>query len=482
MRTLLATALALTMAHVCFAQLDLDDIFGGAAAGKADKPKVIAVPEPEDRTETGEQGKAAEQRPDRLEFLNGDALFGTLESLSPEELVWQHEDVKGSIRFAAENVMGVDLRTAAPLRAVAGQVTLGLTNGDTLRGKIVSMDASTMLLDTVYAGQLTLKSQMLASMRPSRPVASVYYSGPNSLEEWTKGNSSEAWEFKKGALYAKNNSGSLGRDVKLPDRAQIEFDLAWKGQVYLTMGLFTNRLDTYNGPGYQLGIRNTYVSLNRRSKNSSNGLGNHQAPVLAGRQKARISVCVDRKAKTVAILIDGALVRQWTDPVGIDEAGTGIVFYTRRYQHRIHNIQVLPWDGKIVSGGGDGDEEPGGKEDQIQFANGDKVSGELLGIKDGKMTVKSPYAELKIPLARVALVVFREDNRERARRNAGDVRGIFREGGSVTIGLAGLQEGVLKGESENFGKAEFKIGGFGRLQTNIYSERQGAKKGDDEDW
>ena len=110
------------------------------------------------------------------------------------------------------------------------------------------------------------------------------------------------------------------------------------------------------------------------------------------------------------------------------------------------------------------------------------MSGELLGIKDGKMTVKSPYAELKIPLARVALVVFREDNRERARRNAGDVRGIFREGGSVTIGLAGLQEGVLKGESENFGKAEFKIGGFGRLQTNIYSERQGAKKGDDEDW
>ncbi|MBT7166048.1 MAG: hypothetical protein HN904_24920 [Victivallales bacterium] len=483
MRTFFATALALSMAHTCLAELNLEDIFGGDAAGKPDQPKVIAVPEPADRTKAGDPAKAAELKPDRLEFLNGDALSGTLESLSPEELVWQHGDVEGSVHFAAKNVMGVDLRTAPPLRAVADQVTLGLTNGDTLRGKIVSMDATTMLLDTVYAGRLTLKSQMLASMRPSKPVASVYYSGPNSLEEWTKGNSKEAWEFRKGALYAKQNNGSLGRDVKLPDRARIEFDLAWKGQVYLTMGLFASKFDTYHGPGYQLGIQGNYVSLNRRSKNSSNGLGGHHAPVLAGKRKARVSVCVDRKGKTVAILMDGTLIRQWADPVGLEDAGTGLVFYTNRNQHRIRNIQVLPWDGKISTGGNEEEEEnSGAKEDQIQFANGDKVTGELLAIKDGEMTVKSPYAELKIPLARVALVLFREDNRERARRNAGDVQGIFREGGSVTIGLAGVQDGVLKGESENFGKAEFKIGGFGRLQTNIYDERQGAKNDDEEDW
>lgn len=479
MKCHLALILALTCALAARAELNLEEIFGGAQGDT--KPKAIAVPTPEDRGREGEQ-TAAKPQFDRLEFLNGDLFSGTLVSLSPTELVWHHPDVEGDLRVAATNLKGIELHTPVPVRSAADLVLVGLTNGDTLRGKIVEMDAEKLVLDTVYAGQMTIRSPMIATLRPAEPVGDVCYSGPNSLDEWTRGNNKDAWEFKNGALYSVQGNGSLGKDVKLPDRARIDFELAWQGQAYFTISLYTDTLESYYGPGYQLAMQGNYVSLNRRTKGSSNGLGGHHAPLLTTKRKAQVSVRVDRKAKTVALLMDGALIQQWTDPAGLEDSGTGIVLFVNQNQHRVRNLQVLPWDGKIEQPGGE-EETKASKEDQLQFANGDKVTGELTAIKGDEVTVKSPYAELKIPLGRIALVTFQEETQERARRNAADVQGLFRDGGQVTLNLSELQDGVLKGESENFGKAEFNLGAFSRLRVNIYDERQEEKRDEgDEDW
>jgi hypothetical protein len=478
-----AIAIALACATVGRAELDLDEIFGGAGADKKEPAKTIAVPKPDDRTGTDGEAKAEKAKPDKLEFLNGDVLSGRLITLTPESLVWSHGDVETDIQFAPKNVRDIGLHTPVPVAAAADEVTVGLTNGDTLRGKVVEMGADTLVLDTTYAGQLTVRSKMVASMRPSKPVGEVFYSGPNSMEEWVRGNNQDAWEFRNGALYSRQGNGSIGKDVKLPDRARIDFDLAWQGQAYLTVSLFSEQLESYYGPGYQLSLQGNYVSLNRRTKGSSNGLGGHHAPVLSSKRKAEVSIRVDRKGKTVALLMDGTMVHQWQDPVGLDAGGGGIVFYVNRNLHRIRNLRVLPWDGKIEQASDrEEEEEAASAEDQVQFANGDKVTGELLSIKNNEVTVKSPYAELKIPLERIVLISFREEDRERARRNAGDVQGVFRNGGQATMALTELKGGVLRGESENFGKAEFQIGAFASLRVNIYDERQEAKEDEDEDW
>jgi hypothetical protein len=210
-------------------------------------------------------------------------------------------------------------------------------------------------------------------------------------------------------------------------------------------------------------------------------LGGHHVPLLGNTRKTEISVRADRKAKTVALLMDGVLIQQWTDPVGLDEGGTGIVLFVNQNMHRLRNLRVMPWDGKIEPAGGE-EEVDASAEDQIQFANGDRVTGEVLAIRDGEATVKSPYAELKIPLERIVLLTFRESNRERARRNTGDVQGLFRDGGQITLNLVGLRDGLLEGESENFGQAGIRVGALSRLRVNIYDERQETAEDDDEDW
>ena len=65
---------------------------------------------------------------------------------------------------------------------------------------------------------------------------------------------------------------------------------------------------------------------------------------------------------------------------------------------------------------------------------------------------------------------------------SGDVQGLFRDGGQVTLNLVGLRDGLLEGESENFGRAGIRVGVFSRLRVNIYDERQEQDEEEDEEW
>lgn len=477
MKHILVAVGILVAGSVLRAELDLEAIFG--APQQEDAPRAIAVPDP--ATHLGEGARAADApRFDRVGFLNGDLLSGTLVSLSPQALVWRHPDVEGEMRFRPANLKEIELHTPTPVLLPRNVVRVDLTNGDSFCGQVVELDGEQLVLNTVYAGRMAIRRPMLANVRPAEAVGDVTYTGPNSIEEWVRGNNQDAWEFRNGALYSVQANGSLGLDAKLPDRARIDFELAWQGQLFFTLSLFADSLDSYYGPGYQLSMQGHHVTLNRRTRGSSSGLGGHHAPIFATKRKADFSVRVDRRAKTVALLADGAIIQQWSDPVGLDEGGTGLVLFVNQNRHRLRNLRVMPWDGKLELAGEE--EEISGDEDQVQFANGDRVTGEVLGIRGGVATMKSPYAELQIPLERILLLTFRDTDRERARRNAEDVQGLFREGGQVTLGLADLRDGLLQGESENFGKAAFRIGAFSRLRVNIYDERQEVGGEEDEDW
>ena len=49
------------------------------------------------------------------------------------------------------------------------------------------------------------------------------------------------WTYRNGAFYA-GKTASIARDLKLPDVAEIQFDLAWKGALNLAIALYTDSL------------------------------------------------------------------------------------------------------------------------------------------------------------------------------------------------------------------------------------------------
>ncbi len=443
-----------------------------------DDGRRINVPAPDGATGKSATGTDAEQNPHMLRFFNGDVLHGRLLAATMNTgLRWGRTDARGVIEFTPGDVATVKLTELPTVGRPHQQTRVMLTNDDVVRGTIVSLDSESLVLDTWYAGSMTIRRAMVRSLQPSVAVATSVYEGPTAPDEWRVGEGERGWAFRNGALYA-NSSGAVGRDVKLPDRARIEFDVAWRNQPYFQVAVYTDNLEALYGNCYVVQISGNSVYLQRSVRNNFQHMGGGvNIENWRRRVKAHITLLVDKPKKTFALLVDDELVKQWTDPNEFAGRGTGMVFYSQgQGVMRFNNIVVTEWSGEW----GNSEPAPVPAEDAIRFINNDKVSGQLKTIAKTQVTFVTPFATLDVPLERVAEIQFAGDHAERARRQAGDLRAVFQDGGSVTVALEKLDEQTMTGNSENFGQRTFARDAFRELVFNVYDERASATQTEDE--
>jgi len=105
------------------------------------------------------------------------------------------------------------------------------------------------------------------------------------------------------------------------------------------------------------------------------------------------------------------------------------------------------------------------------------VVGKVGKIQDGVLDIKTKYCDMKIPVDRMRTVNLSTGEYEEPIRKKGDVRAWLREGGRVTFRLDSFTKDTLKGYSQTFGEAEFKLSAFSRLEFNIYNEEFEALRG-----
>jgi hypothetical protein len=177
-------------------------------------------------------------------------------------LRWQHADASEPIDFKPENVAQIDFAPRPPAGGRADySCKLWLANGDALAGNLVACDRDALTLDTWYAGKLKIPRRALQTLA-FNPRTPILFDGLTGLDGWTQGNAvkgiigeSGQWSYRNGAFYA-DKAASIARDTKLPDRAQIQFDMAWRGPLNLAIALYTDSLqpilltDKENGPDF----------------------------------------------------------------------------------------------------------------------------------------------------------------------------------------------------------------------------------------
>ena len=93
-----------------------------------------------------------------------------------------------------------------------------------------------------------------------------------------------------------------------------------------------------------------------------------------------------------------------------------------------------------------------------------------MSIIDGVINVKTPFREVKLPIEAVRSVALKPVELERCKRENGDVRAWFPDGSSMVFRLDRLIGNKISGSSQNFGKAEFEISAFNRIEFNIYDQ------------
>ncbi|MGZ8901115.1 MAG: hypothetical protein ACXW3Z_13560 [Limisphaerales bacterium] len=430
---------------------------------------------------------------DAILFRNGDLLFGELQSIDQESGIrWHRSDALNAFQFAKERVTQVEFAVARPAEATptTNMCSIQLQNGDQIQGDLVEYDGEKVTLDTWFAGRLVLPKAAISLIVPLGLPKPTLFAGPTGVEGWTMGKvtagalvDSGEWVYQNGAFYALK-SASIARDLKLPDSMSMQFDLEWRGFFHVAVALYTSYLQPINlanketepqfGGFYSLQLNPFSANLLPvKQAEPLRYLGQASLQQLSQTNSAHIDIRVSKSKKLLALLINGTVVKQWTDD---DFAGTGTgVRFVHQGQGavKLKNLKVTEWDGlfdepNLVT--------PNKTQDMARLKNGDRVIGNVKAIREGKMSIEGAGTVLDVPVTRVKQVELASAPLE-SEPTPQTVRAYFHSGQeSLTFDLEKWTTDELTVSSKNFGSAIFKPHAFSRIVFDLNSDRATAPK------
>ena len=409
-------------------------------------------------------------RPDVLTFLNGDRLQGKLVGIDAEgTILWTYPEAKAPLQFLSKNAEKIVISGGAPAKTEHA-FTIKLLNGNQFPADIVSLDGEKLVVTTWYGGQMTVVRKMIDYIVP-RQKSSLLFEGPTSMEGWASGRGNgKTWQYKDGAL-TNSKQGIIGRDLKLPAKAKLDFDVAWTGNFSLLVSLYVPSVENYSNNCYMLQLNSGYIYLNRNSsRGGQNNLGQVQIEEMNRKNKAHIALRMNKEQKTIALLMDGALVKQWKDPGEFAGTGTGICFYAQgQGTIKISAIEMSEWDGRMDELGSDA--SVGLEQDTVSMLNKDKVSGKLNKIENKNLSFASSFASLDIPLDRVGRIDFAGDKKNTEKADAREIKLNMVGAGNISIRLEKMTKDKAIGTSQSLGKLDLRPEAFRQIDFNVDRKR-----------
>lgn len=426
---------------------------------------------------------AAQNEPPResIVFRNGDLLYGQLLGIDPRNAVrWQHPDSSQPIEFKPDAVAEINFPPPkTPVIPSNFDCRLLLADGDSLEGDLVSCNRQSITLRTWYAGMLSLPRASLQSL-VFIPHSTNIFNGITGLEGWTQGMAANAfigdsgkWIYRNGAFYA-DKPASIARDLKLPDVAEIQFDLAWKGALNLAIALYTDSLQPIllsakdQGPEfggfYSLRIYNSaFIDLwpiRKSDRRMQPGLGQLFLPSLSNKDHIHVDLRVSKPQHKIALFIDDKPVKEWDDPEGFIGSGTCMRFVQNPTgMTKLSNLRVAPWDGVFTE---TPDDTPDLGHDIFWPVTGRKVSGVIESIANGKLAARTTNGPVEISLTDVKAIDFA--HAQPAQAQPATLRATFVRGGTLNLTLESWRPEEMIVRSADFGRAKMNPAAFTRLQ------------------
>jgi hypothetical protein len=423
---------------------------------------------------------ATNAAPDTLLFRNGDLLYGQLLAIDqPGAILWRHPDAAQPIEFKPDSIAQIDFPAPKNSSAPSNNACrVLLANGDSLEGGLVSCDREAVALQTWYAGRLSIPRASLRSLVFIRRLPTVF-DEITGLDGWTQAVAAAAapgesgqWTYRDGAFYA-GKTASIARDLKLPDVAEIQFDLAWKGALNLAVALYTDSLQPIyllnkdQGPDfggfYSLRLDNANyrnIDLWPIKKNERlHGLGQLPFPPLNNKDRIHVDLRVSKAQHKIALSLDDTLVKEWVDPDGFTGEGTGLRFVQNPGGViKLSHLRVTHWDGIF--------DEPAADVTHDVFwpENGQQTAGAIDLISNGKMAARTAHGPVEIPLARLKAITFTHRQTSPPQTQPATVRATFAQGGALTFILETWRPDEMIIRSADFGKAGINPAAFTRLQ------------------
>jgi len=433
-------------------------------------------------------------------FKNADMLHGEPVSVGSDgKLIWQHPDSKQPFTFLLKNVKELNLQSQEARKADEQETFAAvLTNGDILKGTVVSLDSSFLLFKTWYAGELKIDRRMIREMINVGSFKPVYR-GPGNLAEWRiprqnrdnlEDETASKVEFKNGSLiFSGYEAFAEKKDIKLPDMVRLDFDTTTNNEGVGILFFTDKQINLKEGGSlsseiYRLSAYGVRVSRHEltagKCRNNEWQSGGNGGPrdddgrlrkLLNTSKKIKLTIYANRKTGSINVYVNGSPALNFIDQEKEFPKGNGMAFVmidnSDEIPVELSNMKVGTWDGKLPLEGASSDTV---EKDTLLFSNKDKTSGTLKGISKGMLQFVTEFASLNIPLERVSNIITSSENRRQAKREQNDIRAYFASEERITVNISEISGGKIRGRSENFGEAVINLDAFEKISFNIYDE------------
>lgn len=461
--------------------------------------KVIVIPDPKDAA----PDPANPSSLDTLEMRNGDRLRGRIESMDSKEGVRLiYEGSIEPLRIKPPAVNRIQFAESKQAPVVEGvQFRVILANGDEITGSLLELTAEAVVIESGLAGRLTIPRSSLVQLARASSQQTIY-EGPNHAKEWNstridgdeemgivedvplpffgRGNILPAivnglaavirpttvtgWAFRNNGWVSQQPGTVLYRSFKLPQRYELEVDVAWRGE--LQFGIIFNALKPQlgNGDAHQLLINPDSIDLERFTANGeANGLGSVNLAELRKKNRARFTLRVDCERGVVGLIVDGQFVREWRDankmPAGSiigfkSDSGAGF---------RLERIQIENWDGQTLL------KAPNavpGKGESVRLLNGDSIAGMVKAGQAGKLQIESSFGAVEVGFEKIRHIEFSPV--ARADQPAAELlRGTFQKRQKATFKIEKWSPNEIAIISPVWGRATIQRDALRSLEFNL---------------
>jgi hypothetical protein len=318
-----------------------------------------------------------------LGFTNGDQLHGKYLGFTQNKLRWLRDDLEATPEFELSNIRRVVLRNGRPETALKTLSHAATIHGDRIPGRIVSLDQEQLILETEYAGTLTIPRDRLGMLAPNPFGGRIFYQGPFAKDEWeiitprtrmipprephlsqqeagAPVDGDKGWTHSGAAWYWPGDGSStiLARKEGLPESVLIRCNVSWKSRISLAIAFHadfkaapeaaeegeaapdapalrprrfhpsdTNVYADAFGNSYVLQLNPTHALLYRATMDDegksqvSRMQTNYNNVNLGESGSATVEIRASRTTGEISLFINGEYVAQWSEIGHLEEAG-----------------------------------------------------------------------------------------------------------------------------------------------------------------
>lgn len=358
-----------------------------------------------------------------------------------QTLPWRAPQFAAPLEFRLGEIVGIRSTATAAAAVDPEAFSCRLRGGDSIDGRIQSIDATHLRIVLPDASVLTIDRDVVAGI--GRRTAAAGYVGPGGLAGWTQ-TPDATWRDEAGRIVTDRVNATVTRDVAGPARARYDIVLSWRKSPEFVLavgagdgaGIDPFRLEMLSTTGKDP------VAVLVRQERAAGML--EPVPLPQGeRGRLRLSLFVDQGAGRLVAVVGGA-----DRPVDITVAPAPGREASPRFRLQLlsgdiclERIRVAEWKSA---------EPRVGNPDttQVGLRDGSDVEGEVVSLDgDGRLVIRTPAGEQTRQIGDLEGIVFATADDDAGRPTADDaspdeagVRVVRRGGGVLTGDIAAVSD------------------------------------------